>query len=107
MEVGQFEDIEDFVQLLRLLDDQGGVPIQDGQVVFIVAEVAAGGFVGLLPGELVDVGFLGEEGGHFAAMLAEPVFRAQGLSVVGDERSIKTKDGIGFLFRQLSDGPEK
>lgn len=60
LEVGQFHDMDDFGEIGGLVEDEGGIPVDDNEVVVIVAEAAVGGFGGFLLGEMIDVGLLGE-----------------------------------------------
>ncbi len=44
LDVGEFDDVEGFVEVGWAVDDEGGVPVASDEVVVVVAEGAAGGF---------------------------------------------------------------
>ena len=69
LHVRQLHQVERLVEVLRLVDDQGGVPVDDDDVALVVAERFAGRFLGLLVGEAVGVGLLGEQRRDLPAVL--------------------------------------
>jgi len=109
LEVREFEDVEGFLPFGGFVDQQGGVPVDDDEVVLVIAEMAGGGFEGFLAGEAGGVRFLGEEGGDGAAVGFEPGFAPQmglGTSRGGGERTVEAEDRVGLLVGDPLDGAE-
>ena len=106
LEVGQLHDVDDLGEIGGLIEDQGGVPVDDDEVVVVVAEIAGGGFAGFLLGEVVDVGFLGEEGGDLAAVLVEPLLAAEVVAVGGGHGGVDAEDGVGFFVGEAFGGTD-
>ena len=48
LEVGEFHEVERFVEVARFVDDQRGVPVDDDQVVVVIAE-SSGWWIRRLP----------------------------------------------------------
>lgn len=97
LDIGEFDDVEGFGEVVGFVDDQGAVPVGDDEIVAVVAEAAAGGFGDFLIREEVGMGFCIEEGGDFALVGGEP---AGGIG--GDARGVgvQAEDGVGFAFRE-------
>ena len=73
LEIGQFHDVERFSEILGMIHDKRGVPVDHDQIVFIITQIASGGFVRFLIGEMVNVWFLGKQRGNFAAITPQPI----------------------------------
>lgn len=72
----------------------------------VITEVATGGFVGFLVGEVIGIAFLGENRGDLAAVGVEPVFGGDMLAV-HFERGGDGKDGVGFFISNAADGTDE
>jgi hypothetical protein len=44
LKVGEFHDVKRFLEIGRFFDNQRGVPVDDGEIIFVVAEIHAGRF---------------------------------------------------------------
>jgi hypothetical protein len=62
LKVRQFHDVKRFVYVVGLIHDQGGVPVHYNKVAFVIAKGASGRFIRFLPGEMINVRFLSEQG---------------------------------------------
>lgn len=100
MEVGEFHDVEDFGKILRFVDHEGGIPINDGEISLVIAEIAAGGFVGFLLRKFFTIFLLREQSGDLAAVRVQPIFGAN-FGRGQEAGAFETKDGIGFLLGEV------
>jgi len=107
LEVGEFHEVDHFVDEAGFVDDECGVPVDDDDVVVVVGERAGGGFVGFLSGEVVLRVFFGEEGGDLAAVGFEPVFGGNILTFCSFQGGGDAEDGVGFFFAEAFDGPRQ
>lgn len=97
LDIGEFDDVEGFGEVVGFVDEEGAVPVGDDEVVAVVAEAAAGGFGDFLIGEEVGMGFCVEEGGDLALVSGEP---AGGIGGDAGGVGVKAEDGVRFAFRE-------
>lgn len=107
LEVGEFHEVDDFFGVAGFVDDEGGIPVDDGEVVVVIGEVAAGGFFGFLIGEVGGVAFFGEKGGDGAAVAGEPVFGADAFALGIFHGGGDAEDGVGFFVGEFFDGADQ
>ena len=102
LHVGQLHQVERFVQIVRLVDDDGGVPVDDDQIAVVVTEVLGGRLQRLLIRKPAGILLLGQQGGDGAAVGEEPFLGARGGAgaVGGLEGRVDAEDGIRFLVAQ-------
>lgn len=100
VKVGEFHHVKDLGEIVRLIDDEGGVPIGHDEIALIITDEPTGGLVRFLLGKVLWVGFLVEQSGNFAAVGVEPVFGADFCG--GQEGAgFEAKNGVGFLLGEV------